>query len=214
MSGAFAALFRVFLTPVGLPVLAALDSTVIFFFPFGLDLALVLVTARNPSLAWLYPLLATAGSVAGAAATYWLGRKIGEHGVERFVDSRRMDRIKKRMGHTAAISSGFLALIPPPFPFTPFILMAGALDVSFRSFILSFAAARVIRLGAVSWLAVIYGKQIVGWMESDTFEIIIGAFIVIALAGTAYSAWRVRKTKVHDGGSGRRFRTKVQHEGS
>jgi membrane protein YqaA with SNARE-associated domain len=199
MSDVFAGLFRLFLTPVGLPVLAALDSTIIFFFPFGLDLALVLVTARNTSLAWLYPLIATAGSVVGAAATYWLGRKIGEHGVERFVDSRRVERVKKRIGHKTAISSGFLAVIPPPFPFTPFILIAGALDVSFRRFILAFAAARVIRLGAISWLAVIYGRQIVGWMESDAFEMIVGAFIVMALTGTAYSAWHVirasRKTR-------------------
>ena len=191
MSGAFAALFRLFLTPLGLPILAALDSTVIFFFPFGLDLALVLMTARNTSLAWLYPLLATVGSVAGAAFTYWLGREIGEHGIERFVDRRRFERVKKRMGAKAAISSGFLALIPPPFPFTAFILAGGACDVGFRPFLASFAVARLIRGAIVSGLAVLYGRQIVRWMESDTFEVIVGAFIVVALAGTAYSAWRV-----------------------
>lgn len=191
MSAAFAALFRFFLTPVGLPVLAALDSTVIFFFPFGLDLALALMSARERSLAWLYPLIATAGSVAGAAFTFWLGRKVGEHGVERFVDARRLDQVKKRFGTKAAVSTGFLALIPPPFPFTAFILMGGALDVGFRSFILSFTVARLIRCGVVTTLALLYGRQLVRWMNSDTFELFVGAFIVVALAGTAYSAWRV-----------------------
>lgn len=191
MSGAFAALFRLFLTPAGLPILAALDSSVIFFFPFGLDLALVFMTARQTSLAWLYPLIATAGSVVGASFTYWLGRKVGEHGVERFIDARRLDRIRERLGTKAAISSGFLALVPPPFPFTAFILAAGAFAVSFRRFILAFAIARLIRSAVLSGLAVLYGRQIARWMESDTFEWVVGGFIVMALVGTAFSAWHV-----------------------
>jgi membrane protein YqaA with SNARE-associated domain len=191
MSGAFAALFRLFLTPLGLPILAALDSSVIFFFPFGLDLAIVLMTARQTSLAWLYVLIATLGSLAGAAFTYWLGRKIGEHGIERFIDARRLDRVKKRIGPTAAISSGFLALVPPPFPFTAFILAAGAFDVSFRRFMLAFGIARLIRCATVSGLAVLYGRQILRWMESNTFETVVGGFIVLAIVGTGFSAWRV-----------------------
>lgn len=196
MRGAFAALFHLFLTPVGLPALAALDSSIIFFFPFGLDLALVLMAAASPGLAWLYPLLATAGGVAGASLTFWIGRKIGEHGVERLADTRRLDRVKRRIGKKAAVSSGFLALVPPPFPFTVFILVSGAMDVSYRSFILAFAVARLVRASIVSWLAVMYGKQIAAWMKSDVFELIVALFIVMALVGTAYSAWRaIRSTR-------------------
>ena len=191
MRAAFAALLHLFLTPIGLPLMAALDSTVIFFFPFGLDLVLVLMAARKPQLAWLYPLLATAGGIGGASLTFWMGRKIGEHGVERFADARRLDRVKRRIGKKAAVSSGFLALIPPPFPFTVFILVSGALDVAFRPFIVSFGVARLVRAAVVSWLAVLYGRQIVAWMKSDLFEWIIGFLVVSALLGTAYSAWRV-----------------------
>jgi membrane protein YqaA with SNARE-associated domain len=186
-----ASVFRFFLTPVGLPILAALDSSVVFFFPLGLDLALVLMTARRPELAWLYPLLALAGSLAGGAATFWIGRKLGEHGLERFVNARRLDVIKRRMGHGAAVSTGVLALIPPPFPFTAFLLAAGAFDVSRPRFFLTFGATRLLRYAVTSWLAVIYGAQIVRWMTSDTFEIIVGAFIAVAIAGTAWSTWRV-----------------------
>jgi membrane protein YqaA with SNARE-associated domain len=155
------------------------------------------MTARQTSLAWLYPLIATAGSLAGASFTYWLGRKIGEHGIERFMDPRRLARVKERVGPTAAISTGLLALIPPPFPFTAFILAAGAWHVGFRPFIIAFAVARLVRSALVSWLAVLYGRRIVTWMESDTFEWIVGGFIVIALAGTAYSAWRVIRSSRH-----------------
>lgn len=195
--GFFAPLFRLFLSPVGLPVLAALDSTVLVFFPFGLDLVLALMSAREPSRAWLYPLLATAGSVGGAGLTFWLGRKIGEHGVERFADARRLDRVKRRIGKKAAVSTGILALLPPPFPFTVFILASGAFDVSFRHFIVTFAGARLLRGGVVSALGVLYGQQIVRWMESDAFELMTGGFVAVALAGTAYSAWRVLRSTRH-----------------
>jgi len=202
MSGILAGLFRLFLTPAGLPLLAALDSSVVFFFPLGLDLVLVLMSARDRSLAWLFPLIATAGSVAGASVTFWIGRKIGEHGLARFVQSRRLDRVKAQIRHKAAISSGLLALIPPPFPFTAFILASGALDVSYRRFILTFAAARLLRFGATALLAVLYGRQIVRWMNSTTFEWIVGGFILMAIAGTAWSAWRIiRSTRRERPGS-------------
>jgi membrane protein YqaA with SNARE-associated domain len=191
MRGPLAALFHLFLTPVGLPVMAALDSSVIFFFPFGLDLVLILMCARKPELAWLYPLLATAGGIGGASLTFWIGRKIGEHGVERFTNAARFEQVKKRIGTKTAVSTGALALIPPPFPFTPFILASGALDVGFRPFISAFTTARLVRAFVISWLAVVYGQQIVAWMHSDSFEYLVGLFILMALAGTALSAWRV-----------------------
>lgn len=189
-----ASIFRFFLTPVGLPLLAALDSSLVFFFPFGLDLALVLVTAQRPHLAWLYPLIALGGSLAGAAVTFWLGRKIGEHGLERFVSARRLDAVKRRIGKGAAVSTGLLALIPPPFPFTAFLLACGAFDVSRQRFFLTFAAARLARYAVTCWLAVLYGTHIARWMESDTFEVVVGAFIAVALIGTAYSVWRVTRS--------------------
>jgi membrane protein YqaA with SNARE-associated domain len=189
-----ASIFRFFLTPVGLPLLAALDSSLVFFFPFGLDLALVLVTARRPELAWIYPLVALGGSLAGAAVTFWVGRKIGEHGLERFVSARRLDVVKRRMGTGAALSTGLLALIPPPFPFTAFLLAGGAFEVRRAPFFLAFATARLVRYAVTCWLAVLYGRQIAAWMKSDTFEVAVSACIAVALVGTAYSVWRVTRS--------------------
>ena len=44
------------------------------------------------TLWWIVPLLATAGSVAGAALTFWMGVKIGEQGLERWVPRKRLKR--------------------------------------------------------------------------------------------------------------------------
>ena len=63
-------LLALFATPLGIFVLAALDSTMFFFFPLGIDAVVIMVSARMSSQAWIIPLVATAGSVAGAALTY------------------------------------------------------------------------------------------------------------------------------------------------
>jgi len=63
----FFSLFRFFLTWWGALILGALDSSLFFFVPFGTDAVVVYLCARRPSLFWLYPLLTTAGSIAGAS---------------------------------------------------------------------------------------------------------------------------------------------------
>ena len=64
-----------FASPVGVVVLAALDSTMFFSLPFGIDAAVIILAARLQTLWWVVPILATFGSVAGAALTFWMGVK-------------------------------------------------------------------------------------------------------------------------------------------
>jgi membrane protein YqaA with SNARE-associated domain len=194
MAGAFAALFRLFLSIPGVPILAALDSSLVFFFPFGIDVVVILMSARSAERAWLIPLLATLGSVAGAAVTFWIGRKIGETGLKRVVGDRRVARVKRKVTDSAAVSIAVLALIPPPFPFTPFVLTSGALDVSRAVFFGTLAAARLARFGVESWMARLYGRRILLWMESDAFELTVAIFIAVAVAGSAFSAWRLARS--------------------
>jgi hypothetical protein len=87
----------------------------------------------------------------------------------------------------------FAALLPPPFPLTPFVLTCGALEVDRRIFFGTFIAMRVVRFGAEATLARLYGRGVLRILESDRFQMVIVAFIVIAVVGTAISAvllWR------------------------
>ena len=76
-------LVGLFASPLGVFVLAALDSTLFFSLPFGIDAVVIILAARMRDRAWIVPLCATAGSLAGAALTFWMGVKIGEKGLER-----------------------------------------------------------------------------------------------------------------------------------
>jgi membrane protein YqaA with SNARE-associated domain len=146
--------------------------------------------------AWIVPLCATAGSLAGAALTFWMGVKIGEKGLERWVPARRLARIRQRMTGGGSVTLAALSLIPPPFPFTPFVLAAGALDVRPASFFTTFTACRLLRFGVEAALAVRFGRGILQWLDSDTFQTVVTGCIVLAVALTAVSIIRaIRSTR-------------------
>jgi membrane protein YqaA with SNARE-associated domain len=174
-------------TPLGVTVLAALDSTLFFSLPFGIDGAVIILAARLRELWWIVPILATAGSIGGAALTFWMGRKIGDHGLERWIDARRLQKVRRRIRESGAIALAVLDLIPPPFPFTPFVLAAGALAVDMRMFFVTLTLCRLFRFGLEAALAVVYGRAIVGWLESELFQDIVFACIALAALLTVLS---------------------------
>jgi membrane protein YqaA with SNARE-associated domain len=178
-------------SPAGVVVLAALDSTLFFSLPFGIDAAVIILAARMRALWWLVPLLATAGSIAGAALTFWMGVKIGEQGLERWVPRKRLTAIRARVREKGAIALAVLDLIPPPFPFTPFVLAAGALDVTPRTFFVTLTVCRVLRFGLEAALALVYGNRIMSLLESDLFHDVVMMFIAIAIALTVLSLVQV-----------------------
>ena len=188
MRGIFYSLLGYFLTPVGLVLLAALDSSMVFFLPLGIDFVVILLAARKPELFWMYAVLATIGSIAGAAGTFWIGRKVGEHGLSRFVKASRLKRVQDRVGNSAAVTVGALAIVPPPFPFTAFVLTCGAAHVNAWTFFVTLGAVRTIRFLAEGALAAHYGKGIIGWMQSTTFTVTVGIMAGIAIIGTIISA--------------------------
>src|SRR5687767_3502252 len=86
-----------FTNPAGLVVLAALDSTLFFWLPFGVDAATVVFSIRGRAPWWAVALLAAGGSMAGALVTFWMGRKVGDAGLERFASARNLESARRRI---------------------------------------------------------------------------------------------------------------------
>jgi membrane protein YqaA with SNARE-associated domain len=189
----FHSIFGFFLTWWGAFLMAALDTSMLFFLPFGVDAVVIFLAARNEDLFWLYPLLATSGSLTGAGVTFWIGRKAGAAGLERLVPSKRLERLKCKVNEKGAIAMAVPALLPPPFPLTPFILTCGALDVNKWRFFVTFGIVRLLRFGAEGMLARLYGRRVLAVLQSEPFQLVVIAFVVIAVLGTIASAvllWR------------------------
>ena len=189
----FFSFFNNFLTWWGAILLGALDSSLFVFVPFGNDAVVVYLCARDPSLFWLYPLLVTAGSVAGAAGTYLIGVKIGDAGLSRFVARRRLERLRNRVKDIGALAMGLSAILPPPFPMTAFVLTSGALKVGMRRFFLVFTVARLIRFGIEAALARRYGASVLRVLQSDVAQQIVIGLVILSIVGTVVAivqAWR------------------------
>jgi membrane protein YqaA with SNARE-associated domain len=183
-------------SPAGILLLGALDSTIFNWFPLGIDSAVILVSARGGRLAWIAPLLATAGSVGGAALTFWMGATLGEKGLERYVSRRRLDRIRKRVRRAGAIALAVLDLLPPPFPFTPFVLVAGALGVKRSAFFITLTICRLARFGVEALLAGIYGGRLLVWLDSDVLRDFIAVAIMLAVTASVVSIVRLMRTRL------------------
>jgi membrane protein YqaA with SNARE-associated domain len=180
----------------GIWLIAALDSTMVFFLPLAIDIAVIVLASRSRDLFWVYPIIASVGSICGAAVTYYIGRRVGEVGLERFISASRLTRIRKKIKSKGAVAIAILDLVPPPFPFTPFILAAGALKVSTYRFFITLFIARLFRFGAESVLAFFYGRQIVRWFQSDTFEYVAWFLFCVAMLGTTLAVIQlIRSTR-------------------
>ncbi len=193
MQSLFASVLQTFLSWWGALILSALDSSLFFFLPLANDMLLVYLAARHPRLFWLYPLLVTAGSAAGAASTYLIGEKMGQKGLPKLVSKRRLERFEKRVKDSGAIAMALPAILPPPFPLTAFVLMSGAFQVSRRRLFIAFASARLLRFGIEAVFARRYGDHVLEVLESVTFRYVIVGFAVVAVVGTGLTIvmlWR------------------------
>ena len=187
MRAFFFSILGYFLSPLGIVFMGVLDASMVFFLPLGIDFVVIIMAARKPEIFWLYALLATMGSVAGAAGTFWVGRQAGEKGLTRFVNPRRLKSVRAQVDRGVFVVAG-MALIPPPFPFTPFVLAGGALGMNPWSFFAALAAVRALRFGIEAALAAQYGSGILRWTKTPTFQMVVTGFIALAVIGTIVSA--------------------------
>ena len=198
LRGFFISIFGGLISWWGLALIAALDSTIVVVIPLAVDIAVIVLASRSRDLFWLYPIIGSLGSLAGAALTFYIGRRIGEAGLYRFVPKGRLDRIRRRIEDKGAVALAVLDLLPPPFPFTACILAAGALEVSTPIFFITLGLTRLLRFGVEAVLARLYGPQIIVFLESTTFEYIgVALFAIAVLATTVGVVQLVRKTRAH-----------------
>ena len=184
-----------FTNPAGILVLAALDSTLFFWLPFGVDAATVVFSMRGRTPWWAVALLAAGGSMAGALITFWMGRKVGDAGLERFASARNLESARRRIKKTTHSSVlAALSLVPPPFPFTPIVLAAGALDVKAGPFFATLAACRFARFGIEAYLARRYGSQTLEWLESPVVEKVVLTFVVLGIVLTTLALVRMLRS--------------------
>jgi membrane protein YqaA with SNARE-associated domain len=166
----------------GLLLLSALDSSFLVL-PFGNDLLLVaLVSSNRDSLIWIaYVVVSAIGSVVGVFVVDLIMRKAGEKGLERFVDERKVEKLKAKLENKAGITVFIATLIPPPFPFTPAVMTASALQTPRGKLLTAVFFGRLLRFGAEAVLALYFGRQVIAFINSDAVSYIVYGMIAIGV---------------------------------
>ena len=165
----------------GLFLMSALDSSFLVL-PFGNDLLLIALVSRNrESLIWIaYVIVSAIGSVVGVFFVDLIMRKAGEAGLERFVSRKRIDKLKAKLENKAGITVFIATLIPPPFPFTPAVMTASALQSPRGELLIAVFLGRLVRFGIEAVLALYFGRQLIAFMNSDVVTYVVYALIGIA----------------------------------
>ena len=175
----------------GLFLMSALDSSFLVL-PFGNDLLLIaLVSSNRESLIWIaYVLISAAGSVLGVFIIDLLMRKAGEKGLERFVSERKVERLKKKLENKAGVSVFVATLIPPPFPFTPVVMTASALQSPRGTMLAAVFIGRLIRFTAEAILALYFGRKLIAYINSDVLTYFVYGLIAVAVVLSTLSLLR------------------------
>ena len=175
----------------GLFLMSALDSSFLVL-PFGNDLLLIaLVSSNRESLIWIaYVVISAIGSVVGVFVIDLIMRKAGEKGLERFVSEKKIERWKNKLENKLGITVFIATLLPPPFPFTPVIMTASALQCSRQKLFGAVFAGRLIRFAVEAVLALYFGRQLISYIDSDAVAYFVYALIGVAVVLSTLSLLR------------------------
>jgi membrane protein YqaA with SNARE-associated domain len=167
---------------LGLFLMSALDSSFLVL-PFGNDLLLIaLVSSSRESLRWIaYVIVSAIGSVVGVFFIDLIMRKTGEKGLERFVNQKRIEKMKAKLENKAGVTVFVATLIPPPFPFTPAVMTASALQSPRGHLLIAIFFGRLLRFGIEAVLALYFGRQVLAFMNSDVVTYVVYGLIGIAV---------------------------------
>jgi len=165
--------------------LGILDASILFF-PLGIDLLVVVLTARHHNLWPYYAGMAAMGSVIGSFTTDWIGRKSGEEGLEKRISARRLRFFQKRVQASSGVALAVASISPPGFPFSIVVLVAAALKYPRAKLLGIVAVFRFARFSIEGLLAIRYGRGILKVVESPIFEGTIAAVVLVSLIGSVW----------------------------
>jgi membrane protein YqaA with SNARE-associated domain len=167
----------------GLVLLGIADNSVI---PLtgSMDVLTIWLAARHHEPWPYYAFMATLGAVLGGYITYAMARKGGKEAMERRLSKRKAKQVSKAFERWGFFAVALPALMPPPFPFLPFLLAAGAMQYSPKKFLGALTVGRGVRYSIVAWLGFHYGRHIMRFFNQyykPAMAVLIGLAVIGAV---------------------------------
>jgi membrane protein YqaA with SNARE-associated domain len=169
----------------GLVLLGIADNSVI---PLtgSMDVLTIWLAARHHEPWPYYALMATIGAVIGGYITYALARKGGKEAMDRKLSRKRAKQVSKVFERWGFFAVAIPALLPPPFPFVPFLIAAGAGQYSPKKFLAALTVGRGIRYSIAAFLGYHYGRHILRFFN-QYYKPAVGILVALAVIGAILS---------------------------
>jgi membrane protein YqaA with SNARE-associated domain len=182
---------------VGLFFVSIVDSSFVPLpIPGVTDIMLILYAAARENVILLVA-VATAGSALGGLFSHAVGQAGGVTFLKKHVSPKILTRVTRWMESHAILAVALPALLPPPFPLSPFVLVAGAARMSRKKFMTAFTISRFVRHAIAAWLGVHYGKAVLHlWSDFSKkwATPVLITFWTIILIFTAVGIWKLYQT--------------------
>ena len=179
---------------LGFLPLGLIDSSIIPL-PGSMDVLTIILAARNAEFWFYYAVMATLGSVLGGFVTYRLARKGGKESLARRVSAKTMKRVYGIFERWGFAAIAIPAVLPPPMPFVPFLLAAGAMQYSVKKFLLAMALGRIVRYMILAYLAARYGRKMLPFLLQHGNPVLAAVVAVVVTSLLVYLVFRGIKSK-------------------
>jgi membrane protein YqaA with SNARE-associated domain len=169
----------------GLVILGVADNSVV---PLtgSMDVLTIWLAARHLHPWPYYAAMATIGAVIGGYITYALARKGGKETMERKLSKKRAKQFSGAFERWGFGAVAIPALLPPPFPFVPFLIVAGAMQYPRQKFLGALTLGRGVRYSIAAFLGFHYGRHILRFF-SHYYKPALAILIGLAVIGTVLS---------------------------
>ena len=167
----------------GLVLLGIADNSVI---PLtgSMDVLTIWLAARHREPWPYYALMATIGAVIGGYITYALACKGGKETMDRKLSRKRSAQFSGAFERWGFFAVAIPAILPPPFPFVPFLIAAGAMQYSRAKFIGALTMGRGVRYTIAAFLGFHYGTHVLRFFDryyKPAMALLIGLAIIGAI---------------------------------
>jgi membrane protein YqaA with SNARE-associated domain len=169
----------------GLVVLGIADNSVV---PLtgSMDVLCIWLAAHHNEPWPYYAAMATLGAMIGGYITYALAHKGGQEAMEHRLSKKKADQVAERFERWGFWAVSIPALLPPPFPFVPFLIAAGAAQYPRKRFLGSLALGRGVRYCIEAFLGFHYGHGVLRFF-GQYYKPALGILIGLAVLGAILS---------------------------
>ena len=179
VTGFVAFVDRVFL-PYGAAGLFAYSFIEASVSPFPVEVLLLPLMIAEPSKAFWFAFIATAGSVFGAMFGYWLGY-IGKIAVlEKFFSKDKIAKVHNlynKYESWAVFIAGFT-----PIPFKLVTISGGVFYINFKKFVLFSILSRGLRFFLEAGFIILFGNEVIEFLDRN-FEFLTIAVVIFLIIG-------------------------------